>query len=412
MATLDAVLHQLSCAAMYEQRNIRTGYHGGHLSAVPALPEAQSMLEEMKRRHAAYTAANQLHVAQPGCQVQAATTCPEVHAHVRASSSTTHAQAAVAVPQNLCTRDAAEMSKFANQSLSRRERRSQRQEKRKTAKLEQHTSGTSASDNTFGLPTRVGHPATLASAADVHGHWSDAQVDILERNGHASPVKEVPPAPSLRFADHGPWLARHLCLGNDQATQAEDTTPSVLINMNLIWRHLRESLPQSLFGVGPYTQHLGVAMGRRTGRVLELLRVELCPHVFSWEPSASSGPGTGAMCGIASLVDGLHRALEEFLVGSFTTWVAGVTAAAESDLRVVAMLVCNDGDAYSLPDAVLTFLRKSSEAWCSKVVVVDRAKSNAAEPALEVLDVLTSGGARSGEAVGPPRRLLYDVTGS
>jgi len=168
---------------------------------------------------------------------------------------------------------------------------------------------------------------------------------------------------------------------------------------------LWEDLPEPTFGCGPHTQHFGMLFGERVDGVLQVRQAEICPEAFVWEPTTTSGSTAHARVTTlgmtAALEAELHRSLQCFLQETFTPW-ASAREAREGRL-CATLLVCNDGDAYALSRPLLEFAHTATNdvaaSWRRTAVVVDRAKCNRPDAALEVISL-----------AGPePERLLYDL---
>ncbi|CAE8621832.1 unnamed protein product [Polarella glacialis] len=105
---------------------------------------------------------------------------------------------------------------------------------------------------------------------------------------------------------------------------------------------------------------------------------------------------------LASMELDLGRAMHCFLSDTFVPWAASCQEI--SGETRAGWLVCNDGEGFALSEPLLDFVRAGAadgDRWRSTVLVVDRAKSTAADVAMEVLAV--------DERSRCPRRVLFDT---
>lgn len=234
----------------------------------------------------------------------------------------------------------------------------------------------------------------------------------------------------LNLLEDGPWLAHEfglLLAGGSSAPSAGSTAPSVLLDMG-VWKRLWSALPASTRGSGKYQRYFGLLYGSRETRVdgaasVRCSHLDLLDEVFTWEADAqlstAGGKGVADLLALsAAMAEALDEHLEEFLRVRFEPWAAerrravpeaaasaaSVAAQGAPQLEAVAWLCCNDGDAFSLPAPLLDFGSKEAapgtESWRSMVAVVDRAKSTAADPSIELVHL-------AGEQA--PQRLLFDI---
>merc|ERR1712238_169990 len=102
--------------------------------------------------------------------------------------------------------------------------------------------------------------------------------------------------------------------------------------------------------------------------------MQLCPTVFSWEPSEESlgsvqqktSATAEAILALTTEVSAqLDSALATFLAETFKPWVTSQGQEASHE-PPAAWLVVNDGEAFSLAQPLLDFGRSTSarEGWC------------------------------------------------
>jgi len=206
----------------------------------------------------------------------------------------------------------------------------------------------------------------------------------------APAVVETQPPKHLSLTTDGPWLAQHLH-GSGSGEPAKPgvvdkhAKPAVLLGLSEFWPSVWGELPEAKKGAEPMTLNFGLLFGGKCRGGVSLDAAELCPTAFTWE-AADSTPcaQVGDLADV--LEQDLHRSLDTFLSAVFVPWTAGKEVGFGSPRS--AWLVLTDGEAFALPQALLSFGRGASgaaERWRSTVVVADRSKSSAEDAAVEVL---------------------------
>lgn len=216
-------------------------------------------------------------------------------------------------------------------------------------------------------------------------------------------ISEEPQCLGLPLPDIGPWMATHLDFEVASAAAAQSSKAlEVVLDVQAVWPKLRAELPPSKFGLGLMELRLGLFWGTG-GDPLKLDKVELCPQVFRWKPSSFiSGGSTSSRKQAEEHLTTLLEQQRHFLNETFVPWTNGAEVRTAGS-QAVAWLVCNDGEAFALSEAMTHFGAAKAargDRWRRTVVVLDRAKSSASDPALEVFDL-------GGET---PRRRLFDMT--
>eukprot|EP00929_Paragymnodinium_shiwhaense_P102626 TRINITY_DN65829_c0_g1_i1.p1 TRINITY_DN65829_c0_g1~~TRINITY_DN65829_c0_g1_i1.p1 ORF type:complete len:537 (-),score=169.34 TRINITY_DN65829_c0_g1_i1:64-1674(-) len=215
---------------------------------------------------------------------------------------------------------------------------------------------------------------------------------------------------SLDMLKDVPWMLQHLLApAAQQAAQGE--TPSILIDES-VWPSIRSRLPASPSAVSSVL-FFGLLFGVRRNGGLEVCRAEvMADGLDKSSPDAEWPDGVD----MASAMNTMRKTLDVktrcFLTGVFKPWVQrqGFEGA---DEEPVAMLLCNHGEAFSVPSTLADAAYRTSlehvvstsgsavsaARWADTIVIIDAAKSTVGEPALEVLRAV--GGDFS--------RLLYDI---
>ncbi|CAE7803909.1 unnamed protein product [Symbiodinium sp. CCMP2592] len=224
--------------------------------------------------------------------------------------------------------------------------------------------------------------------------WDAERAELqrsLEEAERKSDSRNVEGAAQLDLLSAGQWLAQLL------EPQAESRkSPEVLLDLAGAWTPLAHELPRRQRGC-VHSLHFGMFFGDDRQTPLKLSSARLCPEALSWAPSSTEAFAAGSGIDRPALQADLCRAHERFLADVFLPWAK---AQETSESRGVAWLLCNDGEAFTLGQAMLAFGKApgSDERWRSRVLVVDRAKSNESEPAVEAL-ALAEGA----------RRMVFDM---
>mmetsp|Transcript_68638 Transcript_68638/g.149388 ORF Transcript_68638/g.149388 Transcript_68638/m.149388 type:complete len:329 (-) Transcript_68638:86-1072(-) len=229
------------------------------------------------------------------------------------------------------------------------------------------------SDKEGRLPCRTGNKAVAAAAAEA--------VAAAEPN-----------------SDDQLWEV----LKQSMKQKSSSSEPTVMLDLVTMWTPVWKALPATSFGRGPHTQHLGVLFGQRNASgILRLDGAELLPTAFVWEPPIIEGRGRtpSLLDQAAQLAASLESALRAFLAETFEPWAAQQAEASKADRNCVGWFLCNDGEAFALSKPLLELGSSGGEPWRRLVVVADRAKSSAEDPAVEVVKL---GGSK-------PERLLFDL---
>ncbi|CAE7242264.1 RH39 [Symbiodinium natans] len=207
------------------------------------------------------------------------------------------------------------------------------------------------------------------------------------------PQREPQGPVQLDMLSAGQWLAQ--LLPEAKASRAGQKAPEVLLDLAGAWSPLARALPRRSRSCAQ-SLHFGVFFGDDRQTPVRLSSALLCPEVLSWAPSGTEAFSAGSVDRRAFQAD-LCRAHERFMAGVFAPWAK---AQEESGHQRVAWLLCNEGEAFTLSQAMLDFGKAAGldERWRSTVLVVDRAKSCESEPAVEAL-ALADGA----------RRMVFDM---
>ncbi|CAE7254653.1 RH39 [Symbiodinium sp. CCMP2456] len=212
--------------------------------------------------------------------------------------------------------------------------------------------------------------------------WEAERAELqrsLEEAERKSDSKDAEGTAQLDLLSAGQWLAQLL------PPPAESRkSPEVSLDLAGAWTPLAQQLPQRERGC-VHSLHFGVFFGDDRQTPLKLSSARLCPEALSWAPSTSSEASVaGSSIDRPALQADLCSAHERFLADVFLPWAKTQET---SERRSVAWLLCNDGEAFTLGQAMLAFGKAlgSDERWRATVLVVDRAKSNESEPAVEAL---------------------------
>lgn len=224
--------------------------------------------------------------------------------------------------------------------------------------------------------------------------WEAERAELqrsLEEAERKSDPKDAEGAAQLDLLSAGQWLAQLL-----QPPAEGRKSPEVSLDLAGAWTPLAQELPQRERGC-VHSLHFGVFFGDDRQTPLKLSSARLCPEALSWAPSSSEASAAGSGVDRTALQADLCRAHERFLADVFLPWAKTQET---SERRSVAWLLCNDGEAFTLGQAMLAFGKApgSGERWRATVLVVDRAKSNESEPAVEAL-ALAEGA----------RRMVFDM---
>lgn len=255
--------------------------------------------------------------------------------------------------------------------------------------------------------------AASAGPAGPHPHGPATETLKTARGtgGERTTAGEEATRGRLNMLTDGPWLAKELGLASAPAQGAGHEHLELLVDLPGLWRPVWASLPPSSFGCGPQEQRFGLAFAAPGGAAgadgpRRLVSAALCPEAFVWEPSAAVGPAPSG--GLQAVLDALHEdlngKLRSFLSEKFAPWIDARLAEQDGSRgEPAAVLVCNDGDAFALPPALLGFLgaEGGGAPWRSIALVADRSKSSASDAALEAFALRA--------APAGPRRVVFDV---